>query len=169
MNISSLQTLRHTGIVLFLTFLTVGITFGAPAKPELHAFESGSLQQIVENHADRPFLLVLWSVECPPCHKEMGELAKILDQKGLQLIMVSTDSIDAAPEITRVLAKHGLGDIESWAFAGDNAQKLRFEIDPAWYGETPRSYFYDRFQNRTAVSGALDVGQIDSWLKLNTP
>jgi len=42
--------------------------------------------------------------------------------------------------------------------------KLRFYIDPGWYGELPRSYFYDAAQQRSGHSGALTRAQLQDWL-----
>ena len=56
-----------------------------------------------------------------------------------------------------MLEKHHLNDVENWVFADANSQKLRFEIDPSWYGELPRTYFFDSAHNRNGNSGLLAV------------
>jgi len=35
-----------------------------------------------------------------------------------------------------------LADAESWIFAEDFVQRLRYEVGSAWHGELPTSYLY---------------------------
>jgi len=69
--------------------------------------------------------------------------------------LVATDGLAERERVTGVLARFGLQDDE-------NATKLRFEIDPGWHGEMPRSYFYARDGQRKAVSGGLSAPQIEA-------
>ena len=46
----------------------------------------------------------------------------------------------------------------------DRFAKLRYGIDPSWFGELPRSYFYDAAHNRLPHSGALNEDHIEAWL-----
>jgi hypothetical protein len=61
-----------------------------------------------------------------------------------------------------ILARNGLIDVENWIFGTVDAQKLRYEIDPSWYGELPRTYFYNATGNRTAKSGALRIDEFEA-------
>jgi hypothetical protein len=54
--------------------------------------------------------------------------------------------------------------VESWIFANDNHQQLRYAVDPRWYGELPRGYFYAADGSRRAHSGGLTRPQIEAWL-----
>ena len=69
--------------------------------------------------------------------------------------MLATDDASASNEIQAILEQHQLVDIENWVFASENTQKLRFEIDPRWYGELPRTYFFDTDHQRQGISGVL--------------
>lgn len=128
-------------------------------------FESGSLQRILNSRAGKPFLLVLWSLECPPCRREMELLAKMRRQHPeIDIVFISTDGSERADEVEAALEQHDLEEAKSWIFAGP-VQRLRYEIDPTWYGVLPRSYFYDENHERAAVSGALEEAQIQAWLR----
>src|SRR5690606_8359211 len=96
------------------------------------AFAAGSLAEIVQARAGRPFVLVLWSLDCPPCLKELDVLAAEVEaHPDTDLVMVSTDDPSAKPEVEARLAEHRLaGQVESWIFAEDAAQSLRYGIDP---------------------------------------
>ena len=97
--------------------------------------------------------------------RELGLLKDIRQKyKNPDFVLISTDNISLQSDIRQVLESQGLDDIESWAFADGNAQRLRYEIDPKWYGEIPRTYFYDAEHNRASLSGALTAQHIEAWL-----
>ncbi len=130
----------------------------------LRSFVPGSAATLVKQRRNDRFLLVLWSVDCAPCLKEFEQFKELRRQgRHLPLLLVATDGLAERDRVTEVLARFGLQNVENWIFADENPAKLRFEIDPAWYGEMPRSYFYASGQ-RKAVSGGLSAPQITAWL-----
>ena len=130
-----------------------------PIKP----FSSGSYQQILAEKTKQGFMLVIWSLDCPTCIKDMELLSRIHKNKpGLKIVMLSTDEPTAMADVLKMLEKYQLGDLENWIFASDNTQKLRYEIDPNWYGELPRTYFFSSSQQREGVSGALTQEEYDA-------
>lgn len=132
-------------------------------------FNTGSYQQILRENAAQPFILAIWSVDCPSCIKDMSVLSEIrLKHPEIKIIMLSTDEPSATPEVKNILARHALNDLENWVFGDDDAQKLRYEIDPAWYGELPRTYFYSSTHTRIGKSGALKIEEFEAQIaKLN--
>ena len=73
----------------------------------------------------------------------------------LNLVMLTVDGKSANTEINRILTKFNVITLENWFFFEDNSAKLRFEIDPTWYGELPRTYFFNSDHQRTAISGVI--------------
>ena len=67
-----------------------------------------------------------------------SSLAFICAVKGYSLTLVSSDAF--SPE------------------------KLRYVIDQDWYGELPRSYYYDADHQRSSHSGTLSQQQLSAWL-----
>jgi len=114
--------------------------------------------------------MVMWSLDCPPCIKELNSLGMLYKQyPDLNMVLVSTDSPERIDEINNLLNRFDLQNIDNWVFSTDSIQKLRYTIDPQWYGELPRSYFHDKQPTeRSAVTGILDTQHIVSWLKKNT-
>ncbi len=158
--LNSKLSLFVIGIVLICSLMG-----GAAAGSSLTPFEPDSLRKIEELHANKPFLLVLWSLDCPPCRKELDLLSKIRKRRpDLPLVLISTDTVESSGQLASVLASHQLDKVESWFFSDAGSDRLRYEIDPNWFGEIPRSYFYDRNHQRTGVSGALKTAEIESWL-----
>jgi thiol-disulfide isomerase/thioredoxin len=152
-------------IVAAIIVLTASTARPVRAGPSHRSFEPDSLKTIERDHAGQAFLLVLWSLDCPPCRDELKLLSEFSQRHpDFNLVLVSTDSLESTEQLTNVLASEGLDKVESWVFSGAGAQRLRYEIDPDWYGEIPRSYFYDRGHQRTGLSGSLKTGQIEAWL-----
>jgi hypothetical protein len=145
--------------------LPLGDKAPPPRESRLQNFVPGSAGALAAARRNEPFLLVLWSVDCAPCFREFAEFQKLRREgRQLPLVLVATDGLAERERVGAALARFGLQDVENWIFADGNAAKLRFEIDPAWYGEMPRSYFYGRDGQRKAVSGGLSGAQVTAWL-----
>lgn len=141
------------------------------AAQEIKPFVRGSHEQIVSARAGKPFIISFWSLACTNCRDDLamfGSLAqKYLD---FELVIVSTDSPEQKQEIAQTLQRYrlggaGLSRIESWVFADSFAERLRFEVDTQWYGELPRTYFYDAQGHVMALSGTLDHAQTERWIR----
>ena len=81
------------------------------------------------------------------------------------LVLISTDSPGDRKELLSVINGKGAARADAWVFSQANSSRLRFEVDRVWYGELPRSYFFDDQHNRRAVSGVLDREEVERWLK----
>lgn len=104
------------------------------------------------------------SITCIPCRKEFELLQNLrADYSRLPLVFVATDDLADAGMADNMLAHFGLGGGESWVFDGD-AERLRYEIDPGWYGELPRTYFFDAAHAREGVSGSLTCERFETWI-----
>lgn len=137
--------------------------FAQAQEKFIQTFNLGSFQQILRENAAQPFVLAIWSVDCPSCLKDMLVINEIRQKHpDLKFIMLSTDEPTAMQAVKGILARNGLMDVENWIFGTVDAQKLRYEIDPSWYGELPRTYFYTASGNRTAKSGALRIDEFET-------
>jgi thiol-disulfide isomerase/thioredoxin len=152
--------------LLFVTLLVIAGT--ASAADNLRPFVSGSLAQIQEEHAGKPFLMFIWSLTCTYCPTELEMLGKFKQQHPeLNLVLIATDTPEEKPEIISHLAGYGLSEIEnSWVFAEDMPERLRFEIDRRWYGEVPRTYFYDQTHERLVKTGLVGEEFVKKWFTL---
>jgi len=155
--------------VLLATSLLGTLGASAGYAPALRPLEPGSFANLVGARRGQPFLLVLWSITCVPCRDEFALLRAIRTKHpGLPLVIVSTDDIADADLAARGLQDFGMDGEENWIFAAD-AQVLRYEIDPDWYGELPRAYFYDAGHRRDGISGRLPRSRIERWLAETQP
>lgn len=134
---------------------------------EPRPFTADSFKKIRAEYEGEPFLLGLWSVTCPPCMQELEMLGRLRERMpDLPLVLVSTDHIRHRDRAEDFLVRYGLEDMRSWMFAGDHSAELRYSIDPQWYGELPRSYFFDADHQPEAHSGVLTREQVRTWLGL---
>lgn len=136
----------------------------ALADEGLRPFTADTLKQIEAEHAGAPFLLVLWSVHCAPCFAEMKLLSELLAQEpDLPIVLVAADTPDMREHVQDVLADYDLNRVTNYHYADAIPEKLHYAIDPQWFGELPRSYYYDAAQVRSAHSGTLERAQLEEW------
>lgn len=132
-------------------------------QADLQPFSKGSYQQLLKQQQNRPMMLVIWSVTCPSCMKDMAMLKKMTDaHPEILMILLSVDDFSDADQVQTVLQHHQLTGLQSWLFTKNNSAKLRFEIDPGWYGELPRTYFFNKAQQRFGFSGVLSEQDYES-------
>jgi len=62
------------------------------------------------------------------------------------------------------LAQADLGSTESWSFTDASTSALRYEIDPAWAGELPRTVMIDGDGKTTVLPGVADLARVRAWL-----
>ncbi len=131
----------------------------------INSFDESSFAQIEQANAGKPMLVTIWSLDCPPCMKELDLLGRMKEKyPGFKLVLINSDGIEAAQEAEALLSSFGLPLNDSWIFASEQVERLRFSIDPQWYGELPRSYVYDKGV-RQGYSGLIDEAWLQSWLQ----
>ena len=128
------------------------------------SFTFDSFSEIKSKFKDQEFLLGLWSVDCPPCLVELNMMGELLElNPDLPFVLISTDSIDTKEDAIEFLIDFNLEQRESWMFADNFVERLRYTIDPNWYGELPRSYFFDRDHNMQSHSGIMTRELLQDW------
>jgi thiol-disulfide isomerase/thioredoxin len=152
--------------LLAAVFLLGALSAAAAAEePELKPFERGSWQQILRSHAGRPTLVHFWDVTCGPCKIELPQLGQFMkDHPGIDVVTISADLVPHLPEATQsMLQKAGLSSAENWMFSDGFADRLRFEIDPAWQGDIPRTMLIARGGAVITIEGSAEMSELDKW------
>jgi thiol-disulfide isomerase/thioredoxin len=142
------------GLVLLLAWLVAG---AAGAAGKVRAFEADSLSSIVASHAGKPFVVVVWALDCDYCQPSFKALAEAQHRNKLAVVTIATDRADdpqAVRFIEKKIAATGLA-AQAWAFGSAPEERLRYAIDPKWRGEMPRSYWFDSSGKRVAHSGVI--------------
>lgn len=156
--------MRYIFLVLMLIFSTV-----ANSVESMHSFIPGSMERILSAREGKPFVLVFWNLDCQYCPTELKMLSKLKRQytDKLDIILVATDTLDDAPLLISRAKSYGIHEEEQWVFSSSVPERLRFEVDKRWYGEVPRTHFYDRAHKRIVKTGLVDQKFIESWLARN--
>lgn len=134
------------------------VTLAAHAE-DIRAFEPDSMERLVESHKGKPFVLLIWSLDCAYCHVSMKNLAQERSKRpDFHVVTLSTDPA-ADPQLAELMRKK-LKSVRlegnAWAYGDAAPEQLRYAIDPAWYGEKPRSYWFNARGERIAYSGVIN-------------
>ncbi len=134
------------------------------AADNFKPFNADSFQEIKSSYEGQEFLLGLWSVDCPPCLVELEFMARILElNPEIPYVLISTDAIEQREVSAEYLEDLGFTERESWMFADSFVERLRFSIDQNWYGELPRSYFFDTNHAMKSHSGIVSKQLLQEW------
>ena len=134
-------------------------------------FNPPAFEQIKAKNFGQPWLLVAWSLDCPPCFKELALIQQLRQQYPgdndlVPIVLVNTDDSDElALERTRILKAYQLLDLDNYAFRDGQADRDRYTLDANWYGELPRSYFVDAQGQFKGKSGVLAKSLLTQWLR----
>jgi len=149
-----------------LTFvLAIGITHLAFAdRPNLKPYQSGDWSSLVKSANGAPIAIHFWGVTCPACVKEMPLWGNFLkNNQNAKVIFIQVD--DVTPEsMQKMLNKAGLEKANNYYVVGPFDERLRYEIDPKWHGETPTTILIDKNGKATRKTGLMNFQQLQSSL-----
>lgn len=129
----------------------------AGAGEKVRTFEGNSFKEIVADHKGKPFVVVVWSLDCAYCQPSFEALAEAQSRQPLAVVTIATDrasDAEAVNFIKRKIATTSLAS-DTWAFGSAPPEQLRFSIDQKWRGEMPRSYWFDGQGKSVAYSGVI--------------
>jgi thiol-disulfide isomerase/thioredoxin len=146
---------------LLLGFLLSQQVFADQIKP----FVADSRVQIEKAHQGQPMIVAFWSLDCSYCLDELSTLGEFVKQHPkVKLVLVNTDGLSTAKEVVKAMKQIRLPvTYEAWQFSEPDEERLRYSVDKAWYGELPRTYFYNQSHQVKAVSGSPDLVWLKSW------
>ena len=127
------------------------------AAETIQAFGPETFKQIVASKAGKPFVVMVWSLDCAYCAQSFEVLSEVRKKHGVDVVTIATDAADdseSAQLIARKLALFRLTR-NAWAFGSSPPEQLRYTIDPKWRGELPRSYWFDSDGKAVAHSGLI--------------
>jgi thiol-disulfide isomerase/thioredoxin len=133
---------------------------------EFMPFDMNTRKVIEKRYIDQPLIISFWSIDCPYCIDDLKKLGKALSKNtNVKLITVCVDGKESAKKAERILSQANLPKHEKYQYAEVDEDRLRYNIDPAWYGELPRTYFYDATHQVTPLSGKISNSFLDKWFK----
>jgi hypothetical protein len=96
----------------------------------------------------------------------MPNWGKLLAQRSdLNLVVINADLVPNEPAaVIAMLAETGLTPAENWTFGDGFVERLRYEIDPHWRGEIPRTLLIARDGTITTIDGVANLESVRAWL-----
>ncbi|MBM4196358.1 MAG: conjugal transfer protein TraF [Gammaproteobacteria bacterium] len=147
---------------------TALLVLGSPLRAHdlpMQYFRADSLAQITDIRSGRAFIMFFWAADCSVCTEQLALLRDLSRMTPrVPLIIVSTDGA-AARSAGHVLEEYGLDKEDLWTFEVAGSAAIRKSIDPKWDGKLPRTYLYDASHARQGITGRLDRGQLDGWVR----
>ncbi len=149
--------------------LSIGLASLALAdNVNLKPYQSGDWSSLVKTANGTPIAIHFWGVTCPACVKEMplwGNFVK--SHQNAKVIFIQVD--DVSPEsMQKMLNKAGLEKANNYYVAAPFDDRLRFEIDPKWRGETPTTILIDKNGKVTRKTGLVNFQQLQSQLSIGS-
>ena len=153
-----------TSIILALLFVA-NSNAQQPAL-DLQAFNKQAFEQVKQKYHGNKWLVLLWSVDCPPCMKELALVQKLQQQKqDLAVVIINVDTGEESASQRREIIRHfDLTNQLHLYFREGLEDHSRFLIDPQWFGELPRSYFIDEAGKFHGKSGLVAKELLQKWL-----
>lgn len=128
---------------------------------------TSTFSDIKTGYTGSPFLVSLWSIDCAPCRLELKILGELKKQDpDFPLVLISADSLEQRETASYILEEYELDHLVSWMFADNFTERLRYSIDPNWYGELPRSYLFDSSHKAIPHSGILTEEQLAEFVAI---
>lgn len=130
------------------------------------AFSADAFTRMKQENQGKAWLMLLWSVDCPPCFKELAIIKKMrAEQSDLPIVVVNADDFsDVVEQRHEVIEQFGFNNTTTYYFPEGSASHSRYLIDPTWHGELPRSYFVDKKGQLRGRSGLVNEQHIRQWL-----
>ncbi|WP_316154837.1 hypothetical protein [Cupriavidus sp. BIC8F] len=148
-----------------LTLAMTAANAGSAPAGRVAVFASASATQLAASQQGKPFVLVVWSLDCVYCKRNFDAIGKLRAQhRDLRVVTLATDNPDALPQVQQLLQRVRLTR-NAWVFGHEPQERLRYAVDPDWMGEMPRTYFYRADGQRQGVSGVISDADWDRHLR----
>lgn len=130
------------------------------------AFDKEQFVTVKKQNLGKQWLMLLWSVDCPPCFKELAIIQKLQNQyNDLAVVIINTDADDEiTEERIEIIEKFELDKLSNFHFVDGKSDQSRYVIDSNWFGELPRSYFIESNGKFHGKSGLVNESILTKWL-----
>jgi thiol-disulfide isomerase/thioredoxin len=146
--------------------LLAGLSAAPASEPsKLKAFERGSWQQVLRAHAGHPTLVHFWGVTCGPCKVELPELGEFMKRNpSIDVVTIDADLVpNSDVAALSMLQGAGLSSAENWMFSDGFSERLRYEVDPAWQGDIPRTILISKNGDVATIEGSVEAVALQKW------
>jgi hypothetical protein len=145
-------------LLLALAMLFPVLAMAGPLQP----LAASDIATLLKSPAHGERIIALWALDCAYCESNLEALAKLqhAHPRDLELVIVTTDSIERRQAIETRLQKMKMDGYPNRAYAEASPERLSFLLDPNWGGETPRVLVIRADGHRLGISGELTSAQL---------
>ncbi len=170
---NTIKTLAQEGVIrklLLVTLLSALCLIGLPLHSKERQLSEGNFGEFKSLYQGQNRVVLLWSLACLPCFKELEALSKLKkswknpNAKFPVILLNTDDAAQAAEERKQVLHEFELESMDSFYFKQGESDALKKRLDASWFGELPRSYFVNKNDQWLARSGLIKAQFIRAWL-----
>ena len=139
-----------------LSFSSLSLADSASLKP----YQTGDWKSIIKSANGGPIAINFWGVTCPSCVKEMPQWGQFIkNNPNAKVVFIQVDDV-SQDSMKKMLNKAGLDKANNYYVATPFDERLRFEIDPQWHGETPTTITIDKNGKATRKTGLVDFQKL---------
>lgn len=150
---------RFWSTLLFSSLLAM-VGLALADTPNLKPYQSGDWKSVAKIDNGAPMAIHFWGVTCPACVKEMPHWGQFLKSNpNAKVVFIQVDDV-SADSIKKMLSKAGLENANNYYVAPPFDERMRYEIDPKWHGETPTTIVIDKSGKATRKTGLIDFRQL---------
>lgn len=147
-------------VTLFLSIVGLALADSAALRP----YQAGDWKSISNAGNGAPLAVHFWGVTCPACVKEMPQWGQFLKSNpNAKVVFIQVDDV-SQDAIKKMLNKAGLDKANNYYVAAPFDERLRYEIDSQWHGETPTTIMIDKNGKATRKTGGIDFQKLLSFL-----
>jgi hypothetical protein len=149
-------------LLLILALLFPALAMAGSLQP----LAASNIATLLKPPAHGERIIALWALDCAYCEPNLEALAKLqrAHPRDLELVIVTTDSIERRQAIETRLQKMKMDGYPNRAYAEASPERLSFLLDPNWGGETPRVLVIRADGSRLGISGELTPAQLHKLL-----
>jgi len=149
--------------LFFVLALSVArFTFADPVS--LKPYQTGDWKAIIKAANGGPLAINFWGVTCPSCVKEMPQWGLFIkNNPSAKVVFIQVDDV-SIESMKKMLSKANLDKANNYYVAAPFDERLRYEIDPKWHGETPTTIVIDKNGKATRKTGLVDFQQLQNAL-----
>ncbi len=151
--------------IVLAFMLMIGVAGLALAdKSTLKPYQNGNWSSLIKTANGAPLVIHFWGVTCPSCIKEMPQWGSFLkSHPNAKIVFIQVDDV-STESMQKMLTKANLENANNYYVAAPFDERLRYEIDPKWHGETPTTILIDKNGKASRKTGLIHFQELQAWM-----
>ena len=151
-------------IVLAFMLVIGMLNLAFAEKPTLKPYQNGDWSNLVKAANGAPLAVHFWGVTCPSCIKEFPQWGSFLkSHPNAKLVFIQVDDV-STESMQTILTKANLQNANNYYVVAPFDERLRYEIDRKWHGETPTTILIDKNGKATRKTGLTNFQELQAWM-----